>query len=113
LHSKRSVGIGGHINECDAGGDAYTAGMLRELHEEVLIGTHTAGEPSGFINDDSTPVGAVHLGVVHVFELHEPTVTAREAAIADAAFASVAELLATKDEFETWSQFVLAMLGGA
>jgi len=112
LHAKRSVGIGGHIADTDAAGqgDAYTAGMLRELHEEVLIGGHTAGEVFGFINDDSTPVGQVHLGVVHLFELHEPNVVAREAAIADAGFATVAELVASKDEFETWSQFVLGVL---
>ncbi len=112
LHAKRSVGIGGHIADTDAAGqgDAYTAGMLRELHEEVQIGGHTAGEVFGFINDDRTPVGQVHLGVVHLFELHEPNVVAREAAIADGGFATVAELLAVKDEFETWSQFVLDVL---
>ena len=112
LHAKRSVGIGGHIADTDATGqgDAYTTGMLRELHEEVLIGGHTPGEVFGFINDDRTPVGQVHLGVVHLVELHEPNVTAREAAIADAGFATVADLLASKDEFETWSQFVLGVL---
>jgi predicted NUDIX family phosphoesterase len=112
LHARRSVGIGGHIADTDAAGqgDAYTAGMLRELHEEVHIGPHTAGGLFGFINDDRTPVGQVHLGVVHLFELHEPNVTAREAAIADAGFASVAELVGLKDEFETWSQFVLDVL---
>ncbi len=109
LHAKRSIGIGGHIADTDAAGpgDAYTAGMVRELHEEVLIGPHTAGAVFGFINDDRTPVGEVHLGVVHLFDLHEPNVSAREAAIADGGFASVAELLALADEFETWSQFVL------
>jgi predicted NUDIX family phosphoesterase len=108
LHAKRSVGIGGHIAEGDGGtGDAYTAGMLRELHEEVAIGSHTAGQPIGFINDDSTAVGQVHLGVVHLFDLTGPTVTPREAAIADGGFATVEELLTGKDEFETWSRFVL------
>jgi len=109
LHAKRSVGIGGHINETD-GDDPYTAGMLRELHEEVSIAGHTAGGPIGFINDDTTPVGAVHLGVVHVFDLIEPNCTAREAAIADGGFASVTEVAAKRDEFETWSQFVLGVL---
>ncbi len=112
LHAMRSVGIGGHIADTDATGegDAYTAGMLRELHEEVLIGGYTPGGLIGFINDNRTPVGAVHLGVVHVFELDEPSVTAREAAIANGGFATVAELLALTDEFETWSQFVLEVL---
>jgi len=112
LHAKRSVGIGGHIADTDAAGmgDAYTAGMLRELREEVHIGGYTGGQLFGFINDDSTPVGQVHLGVVHVFDLNEPNVLPGEAAIADAGFAPVMELLKIKDEFETWSQFVLEVL---
>lgn len=112
LHAKRSVGIGGHIADTDAAGqgDAYTSGMMRELREEVHIGSHTGGELIGFINDDTTPVGQVHLGVVHVFDLDEPNVMPGEAAIADAGFATVAELLLMKDEFETWSQFVLEVI---
>lgn len=111
LHARRSVGIGGHIAEGDAGkGDVYLAGMVRELNEEVDFGRHTAGRIVGFINDDSTPVGQVHLGVVHVFELGEPTVTPREAAIAESGFATVEELQEQKDQFETWSQFVLEVL---
>lgn len=111
LHAKRSVGIGGHIADTDATkGDVYIAGMVRELNEEVDFGRHTAGRMIGFIYDPSTPVGEVHLGVVHVFELDEPNVTPREAAIADTGFATVEELLAKRDQFETWSQLVLEML---
>jgi predicted NUDIX family phosphoesterase len=113
LHAKRSVGIGGHISEADAKGvdNVYLAGMLRELQEEVLITSKSRSHLFGFINDDTTPVGELHLGVVHVFVLHEPNVTPKEAAIADAGFATVGDLLAAKDEFETWSQFVLEVLG--
>lgn len=113
LHAKRSVGIGGHISEEDAAGagDAYTTGMSRELTEEVEIAASTTGRLIGFIYDPSTPVGEVHLGVVHLFDLDEPNVTPREAAIADAGFASVGALRAAMDEFETWSQFVLEVLG--
>lgn len=117
LHAKRSVGIGGHMNEVDTTGgtDWYTAGKLRELHEEVSFHGCRDVLNVGFINDDRTPVGQVHLGVVHwvvMIEPERPEVTAREAAIADAGFATVAELLMMKDEFETWSQFVLEVLGG-
>lgn len=113
LHAKRSVGIGGHIAEADtlAGLDPYTAGMFRELHEEVSITGGFHEERVGFIHDPSSPVGEVHLGVVHVLDLSEPNVTPREAAIADAGFSLVAELLAAKGEFETWSQLVLEALG--
>ena len=109
LAALRSVGIGGHISEEDAaGGDnAYRTGMLRELTEEVEIGGSWSERLLGFINDDRTFVGSVHLGVVHIFELESAAVRPREDALADAGFAPLAELVACRDEFETWSQFVL------
>ena len=112
LQSLRSVGIGGHISTADAaGGDnPYRTGMLRELTEEVTLDTSFAEKFLGFIYDDRTPVGSVHLGVVHLFELDKPEVASREDALADAGFAPLAELLAKKDQFETWSQFVFEAL---
>ena len=109
LTALRSVGVGGHISESDAAGEgsAYGNGMRREVAEEVVIGSRYTERGLGFIFDDSTPVGSVHLGVVHLFELESPAVTAREAALADAGFAHVAELVRDVDRFETWSQFVL------
>jgi predicted NUDIX family phosphoesterase len=109
LAARRSVGVGGHISEADAAGgdDAYRTGMLRELTEEVELGCGYAERALGFIHDPSTPVGEVHLGVVHVFELASPAARPREAALADAGFAPLAELLADRERFETWSQFVL------
>ena len=111
LRAKRSVGIGGHINDTDAGAvDPFRAGMLRELAEEVEIGSASSEHFLGFIFDPSTPVGEVHLGVVYRFELDAPTVAAREVGIADGGFAPVAELFAVPGEFETWSQLVMAAL---
>ena len=112
LTSKRSVGVGGHISEADAAGegDLYRNGFNRELSEEIAIGCRFTERLLGFINDDSTPVGSVHLGVVHLLELVEPRVTPREDAISDCGFAPLAELAPQKSEFETWSQFVLEEL---
>ena len=71
LQALRSVGIGGHISEEDARGDGdpYENGMRRELYEEVQIGCAWKERFLGFINDDRTQVGSVHLGVVHLLEL--------------------------------------------
>src|SRR5262245_17184938 len=112
LKALRSVGIGGHISEEDARGgiDPYLTGMRREVDEEVEIGGGWTGDFLGFINDDRTPVGSVHLGVVHVLDLAEPTVHSREAALTDAGFAPLAQLAAATEQFETWSQFVLGEL---
>jgi len=113
LRALRSVGIGGHISQADAAGgtDPYQTGMLRELTEEVQIACAYHEACVGFINDDRTPVGRVHLGVVHVFDLYAPEARAREAALAESGFAPLAELVRAAEQFETWSQFVLELLG--
>ena len=113
LRALRSVGIGGHISEADAAGgaDPYRTGMLREVTEEVVIGCAYTEQLLGFINDDHTFVGSVHLGVVHLFELVTRHATPREDSLADAGFARLQELTESQDQFETWSQFVLAELG--
>ncbi len=109
LHHRRSVGIGGHIasTDGDAAGAVYRVGMLRELHEEVDLRTAFAERPLGFIYDGRTPVGEVHLGIVHVLDLEAADVAAKEDGIADGRFTELAELLTRLAEFETWSQFAL------
>jgi predicted NUDIX family phosphoesterase len=84
--------------------------MFREVAEEVYLDTTYEERCIGLINDDSTPVGQVHLGIVHVFELAEPGVQRREQALTRAGFAPIAELRNQRDEFETWSRFVLDVL---
>jgi predicted NUDIX family phosphoesterase len=128
LHHKRSIGVGGHISSEDAGvaaevpsawraagvcgADLYAAGLRREIEEEVdLAGVgRTSHRVAGLINDDSTPVGQVHLGIVHLWDVERPAVLPREVELADAAFRSVAELLAERERFETWSQICMQAL---
>ena len=62
------------------------------------------------INDDSTPVGSVHLGVVHLLDLDLPAVRPRETAVANAGFAPLAELLRHGGEFESWSRLAMEAL---
>lgn len=117
LHAKRSVGIGGHISLDDvaAAGSAhpYDEGLRRELDEEVVIDTAYDLRCVGLINDDETPVGQVHLGVVHLCELAEPAVRPRERELLDAGFRPADELLADLAGFETWSAICLRALFGA
>ena len=112
LHALRSVGVGGHVAEEDAEGQthraAYDAALRRELAEEVALGSPGRLTTVGLINDDSNPVGVVHLGVVHLYDLDRPAVTSREDALADPAFWSVADLIEQTHRFETWSQIVIA-----
>jgi predicted NUDIX family phosphoesterase len=111
LHTKRSVGIGGHISADDAAQpSAYEEGMRRELEEEVIIDTPYRGRMVGLINDDETEVGRVHLGVVHLLDVDTPAVQPRESEIIDAGFRPVNDLLWDMAKFETWSQIVLKAL---
>ena len=81
--------------------------MMRELLEEVAIGGEWTEQFLGFINDDSLPVGRVHLGIVHLFELSSLEVKAKESALAESGFAPIESLSRQKEQFETWSQLVL------
>src|SRR5207249_3431953 len=91
LVAKGSIGIGGHMNESDESlfaldEAAYRAGVEREVGEEIAINTKFEDRIVALLNDDSTEVGRVHLGVVHVFKLAEPNVEKREAMITNVAF---------------------------
>jgi predicted NUDIX family phosphoesterase len=112
LHRLRSLGVGGHVAEADAEGratfDAYEIALRRELDEEVDVKSDGMMRLVGLINDDSTPVGQVHLGVVHLYELERPDILPREDGLAEAGFVSVAEITLQKDQFETWSQICLS-----
>jgi predicted NUDIX family phosphoesterase len=116
LHSKRSVGIGGHISAIDAepgqNSSPYEEGMRRELDEEVEILTPYKSECVGLINDDQTEVGRVHLGVVHMFNVQRPAIRSRESDILESGFLPVAKILPDLDSFETWSQICIRALFG-
>lgn len=116
LHAKRSVGVGGHISSIDAGvgelHDVYRQGMRRELDEEVVIESPYTETVVGMINDDETPVGQVHLGMVHLCDVERPLVRPREVDILDARFRPVADILERLEEFESWSQIAVRALFG-
>lgn len=110
LQALRSLGVGGHISADDTGlfEAPYRKAMFREVAEEVQLDSTYEERCVGLINDDSSPVGQVHLGIVHVFELAEAKVQRREQALTRSGFAPLAQLRAEREQFETWSQFLLA-----
>jgi predicted NUDIX family phosphoesterase len=112
LVAKGSIGIGGHINHRDeglfgTGTDYYEDAVQRELHEELLIDADLATRVIALINDDSTPVGQVHFGVVHVCELGGEHVSRGEPCITELQFLGLDQLRARRDAMETWSQLCL------
>ena len=115
LVAKGSIGIGGHMNEGDESlfaldEEAYRVGVEREVNEEIKIHTQFDDRIVALLNDDTTDVGRVHLGVVHVFTLAEPKVEKREAMITGLTFLTKEELVARRESLETWSQICVDSL---
>lgn len=113
LHGLFSVGIGGHIAEEDHGlfssDRGYQDGMRRELMEEADIKV-TDNAPVALINDDSTEVGYVHFGVVHVVQVPDESVASRRSGIVAPEFVSLADAVKDLSVYETWSRFCLEQL---
>lgn len=103
LHDRWSIGVGGHLNPGD---DGLLGGLRREWREELHADFEPAFEPLALLNDDTTDVGAVHLGVVFVADAQGHPVTVREQDKLTGSFASAAEVAAVADDLETWSQLV-------
>lgn len=116
LHAKISVGVGGHINPVDAdsgrtGPEVYHAAVARELEEELELPSGQSQRIIGLLNDDSNPVGSVHLGIVHLIDLESDAVSSREDALANLGFLPLADLNDQHFErLETWSAFCVRHL---
>jgi predicted NUDIX family phosphoesterase len=113
LHGLYSVGVGGHISEEDHGlfsqDRGYQEGMRRELMEEV--GVDAGNEPAvAAINDDSTEVGQVHFGVVHVVCVSDENVASRRSGINSPEFIPIADAVKDMSGYESWSSFCLQHL---
>jgi predicted NUDIX family phosphoesterase len=121
LFNKLSIGVGGHINPVDSGttcdrdgshAGPIEAGTRRELKEELHIEGETTLHKIGIINDDSNPVGAVHLGLVQLV-IAQGDVRVREQDILEGSFVTPQELrrlLGDGANFETWSEMLIERL---
>ena len=111
LHGRASIGVGGHLNPVDDGDDALMSGLRREWHEELAADWEPEFELIGLLNDDSNPVGAVHLGVVFSVDARGRAVDVREHDKLMGAFVGAEELAASWPRLESWSQLVADALG--
>jgi predicted NUDIX family phosphoesterase len=112
LVSKGSIGIGGHINDEDhslfaVGLQAFQEAVEREVCEELSVQGAFDAKPVGLINDDSTEVGRVHFGVVHLLFRTPDKVKKNEQIITQVEFVPIEKLKARREQMETWSQLCL------
>jgi len=113
LHGLYSVGVGGHISEEDTGlfssPVGYHEAMRRELMEEVAIEQFKEAAVA-VINDDSTEVGLVHFGVVHLMHVPDEAVAGRRSGILAPEFVPIPEAVKAREGYESWSRFCLDQL---
>ena len=112
LVAKGSIGIGGHINDEDHslfadGMQAFQDAVEREVREELSVQGVFDAKPVGLINDDSTEVGRVHFGIVHLLFRTPDKVKKNEQVITQVEFVPIEELKAKREQMETWSQLCL------
>ncbi|HZL79081.1 MAG TPA: hypothetical protein VFC17_09520, partial [Candidatus Limnocylindrales bacterium] len=81
--------------------------VKREVCEELAVQGEFDVKPVGLINDDSTEVGRVHFGVVHVLFRRPEQVKKNEQVITQVEFLPIDELKAKRGQMETWSQLCL------
>jgi predicted NUDIX family phosphoesterase len=115
LVAKGSIGIGGHINDEDEtlfntknfGIQAFQDAVKREVCEELMVEGSFDARAVGLINDDSTDVGRVHFGVVHVLFRTPDKVKKNEQVITQVEFVPIDELKEKRSQMESWSQLCL------
>ncbi|MBR5998211.1 MAG: NUDIX domain-containing protein [Deltaproteobacteria bacterium] len=111
LAGRYSAGIGGHVNDRDAGAtlsDRLLSGLTREMREETGV-TPSPGQIEflGMINEDESEVGRCHVGVVFRVILEPSQVLSFSGEIAEPAWRSAAELDLSR--FELWSALALRL----
>lgn len=109
LQNKFSLGIGGHINEIDLVDDNIFSWAHREFHEEVAYAGTYDIEPLGILNDDSNPVGQVHVGFVYLLHGDSADIEIKSEH-KSGVMLTLDECLEKYDSMETWSQIVIDFL---
>ncbi len=111
LVAKGSIGVGGHLNESDAAHlDAadYEALVLRELNEELEIDGSYSNKIVALLNDESTDVGRVHLGIVHLITVADSAeVKVRDKDVTEMNWFLPGELQLRREALEGWSKICL------
>jgi len=111
LRKQYSLGVGGHINPGDLeAGDPIVDGLKREWAEEVIYDGRFEARLLGLLNEESSPVSKVHLGVVFVVDGDSPDIQIRETDKLAGELLTLDEMRIHFLEMESWSQLVYERL---
>lgn len=110
LQSKYSLGIGGHMRFTDLQQNADLFGWAkREFEEEVHYEGTFQMAPLGILNDDSTEVGQVHLGIVLMLIGNSNKISIKSE-LQSGQLVPLPDCLDYVPYMETWSQIALMKL---
>ncbi len=111
LRKQYSLGVGGHINPGDLeAGDPILDGLKREWAEEVVYEGRFEAKLLGLLNEESSPVSKVHLGIVFVVDGDSPDIRIRETDKLAGELLTLDEMRIHFLEMESWSQLVYERL---
>jgi predicted NUDIX family phosphoesterase len=105
LKDKYSLGIGGHIRQEDVTSNDPIDWACREFHEEVSYQGTFITTPLGLINDDSSAVGQVHIGIVFLLHGNMNQITIRDEH-KEGQLVQLNHCATMYDKLEPWSQLV-------
>ncbi len=109
LHDRWSIGVGGHLNPGDGDVDG---GLRREWAEEIEAAFVPEFRFVGLLNDDTTEVGSVHIGLVFEADAGGRPVAVRETEKLSGSFVGLDAVREVYDGLETWSRLILPSLVG-
>jgi predicted NUDIX family phosphoesterase len=116
LHHLYSLGVGGHVNPGDGetGDDPVVGGLCREWGEEIVCSAPATARLVALLNDDTTPVSRVHLGLVFLVEPTRGVASVREVRKLEGEVLSLDAMRRHYLNMESWSQLVYDdLVGGA
>ncbi|HEV7677817.1 MAG TPA: NUDIX hydrolase [Candidatus Dormibacteraeota bacterium] len=109
LHHLYSLGVGGHVNPGDGqvGDDPVVGGLRREWGEEIICPAPATASLVALLNDDTTPVSRVHLGLVFLVEPSgEARASVREIDKLEGEVLTLEQMRRHYLNMESWSQLV-------
>jgi predicted NUDIX family phosphoesterase len=109
LHNKFSLGVGGHMNPNSLKPEEHylTDELKRELSEEVKLQNGCLIEDIefiGFINDDTIPLGRVHIGLLYNIHVSNKELYINETDKMTAEWIEKSDLAEFYGGMETWSK---------
>jgi predicted NUDIX family phosphoesterase len=113
LHNKFTLGVGGHMNPHgpkELKEQYLIEELKRELFEEVRLLNECFIEDIefiGFINDDTIPVGRVHIGLLYNIRVSNKEVYIKETDKMTAEWIDKPDLSEFYEAMETWTKIII------